>query len=457
MSTPTIEYVEQHRERFLDQLRELLTIPSISTLSEHTADVRRAAEWLAAHLSDIGLDRAQVMDTEGHPIVHAEWLKADGAPTVLVYGHYDVQPVDPLDEWDSPPFEPTERDGFLYGRGTSDDKGQLFAQLKAIEALLKTEGGLPVNIKVLLEGEEESGSPSLFDYVEAHKEMLAADSVAICDGMMHSREQPTITVGLRGLVRGRIDVRGPMHDLHSGMYGGTIHNPAQAIAEIVAQLHDPDGRVTVPGFYDKVRELTDAERADLAKTGTSQAEWQAETGAPAPWGEADFSLTERITARPTLEINGIFGGFSGEGTKTVIPSQAGANITCRLVPDQDSDAIAEALTQYVHDIASETVEVTATFVGGGPAVIVERDAPQMQAAVQAYEAVYGATPIFNREGGSIPAVAMFQQLLGIPSILLNIGLPDDGLHRPNERFSIDLFHKGIQMLIHYYRGLAGQD
>jgi acetylornithine deacetylase/succinyl-diaminopimelate desuccinylase-like protein len=454
MSNDALTYAEQNRERFLGELKELLTIPSISTLQEHAGDVRQAAEWLAAHLEDIGLERAQVMDTDGHPMVYAEWLGAEGAPTVLVYGHYDVQPIDPLDLWESPPFEPTEREGFLYARGASDDKGQMFAQLKAIEALLKAEGTLPVNVKVMLEGEEENGSPSLAPYIQANKDLLAADSVAICDGSMLSETQPAIMFALRGLVQVRLDVRGPAHDLHSGQYGGSIHNPAQAIAEIVAALHNPDGSVAVPGFYDKVRKMDDAERADLAREGYSVEDWMRETGATTPWGEADFTLKERMTGRPTLEINGIFGGFGGEGTKTVIPSQAGANITCRLVADQDPEEIGKLITTYVEEIAPDTVEVTVTTRNGGPAVFVKRDAPQMQAAISAHEQVYGAKPVFLREGGSIPAVALFQQMLGIPSIMINLGLPEDGYHRPNERFKIDMFYKGIETLIHYYRALA---
>lgn len=449
-----LAYAEQNRERFLDELKELLTIPSISTQPDHKDHVRRAADWLAAHMKGIGLERTKVMDTEGHPIVYGEWLGAEGGPTVLVYGHYDVQPVDPLDEWESPPFEPDERDGFLYARGASDDKGQMFAQLKAIESLLAAEGKLPVNVKVMLEGEEESGSPSLQAYLEANKDLLAADSVVVCDGSMLSETQPSVTYGLRGILGMQLNVRGPAHDLHSGGYGGTIHNPAQAVAEIVAALHKPDGTVAVPGFYDKVRALDDEEKEDLAKLGYTLEEWQRETGASKPWGEAGYTLTERITARPTLEINGIFGGYMGEGIKTVIPAKAGAKVTCRLVPDQDPDEIVQLVLEYVKQITPDTVEVTTDVRDGSPAVIVERDAPQAEAAIRAYKAVYGVEPVFVREGGSIPAVAMFQQMLGIPSILVDLGLPDDGYHRPNERFKIDLFHKGIQTLIHYHRALA---
>ena len=454
MSDDALEYVQQNGERFLEELKQLLTIPSISTLPEHLGGIRRAAEWLVAHMETIGLSNAQVMDTGGYPIVYGEWLGAESAPTVLVYGHYDVQPVDPEDEWESPPFEPTERDGFLYARGASDDKGQMFAQLKAIEALLATERKLPVNVKVMLEGEEESGSPSLASFLQSNKDLLAADSVSICDGSMLGPAQPAISVALRGLISAQVDVRGPSHDLHSGSYGGTVHNPAQAVAEIVAALHHPDGRVAVPGFYDRVRELDAAERADLEKAGYTLEDWQRETGMTKSWGESEYSLSERIAARPTLEINGIYGGYSGEGTKTIIPAQASAKITCRLVADQDPDEIAELVVEFVKEIGSNSVDVEVSVKSESPAVLTERDVPQMLAAVRAYEMVYGVKPVFTRDGGSIPAVAMFQQVLGVPSIMLNLGLADDGYHSPNERFKIDLFFKGIQTLAQYYRELA---
>ena len=454
MIDTALQFVEDNKERFLNELKDLLTIPSISSLPDHTDDIRRAAQWLAAHMTGLALDNVAVMETAGHPVVYADWLHADGKPTVLIYGHYDVQPVDPLDEWTTPPFEPTERDGYLYARGASDDKGQAFGQLKALEAILSADGKLPLNVKIIIEGEEESGSGNFDAYVKANKDLLAADSVVISDGDILAPDQPSITHALRGLTGAEITVRNSSSDLHSGQYGGTIHNPAQAIAEIVAALHNPDGTAAVPGFYDKVRILSEEERAELANVPYTLEKWQSETGANTPWGEADYSLYERTTVRPTLEINGIFGGFSGEGRKTVIPAQAGAKVTMRLVPDQDPVEIGKLFKEYVEQIAPGTVEVEISIKESDPAVVVDLDAPQMQAAMRATETVYGVKPLFDRTGGSIPAVAMFQEYLGLSSILINYGLPDDGIHSPNERFSIDQFHKGIRTLIHYFHELA---
>lgn len=454
MPDKAIAYARENSERMLEELKDLIRIPSISTLPENDGDMRRAAEWLKAHLTNIGMENAQILETEGKPVVYADWLHADGQPTVMAYGHYDVQPVDPIEAWESPPFEPTERDGFLYARGASDDKGQMLAQLKALESILAADGKLPVNVKVLIEGEEEIGSSNLETFVAAHADLLAAGSVTICDGAMHADGQPSITYSLRGLVSAEFWLTGPDHDLHSGQYGGTIHNPAQVVAEMVTALHKADGTVTVPGFYDDVRKLSKSERDEIAKTDWEFAGWQSETGAPDEWGESKFTLTERTTVRPTLEINGIYGGFSGEGTKTVIPSTAGAKITCRLVANQDPDKIADALLAHLETLKPSTVTMRSEVREKTPAVVADLGLPEMKAAAAAYEAVHGMTPVFTPSGGSIGATALFQQYVGASPIMINLGLPDDRYHSPNERFRIDLFHLGIETLIHYYHNLA---
>ncbi len=448
------EHAEAHYDEYLAQLKALIAIPSVSTLPEHQPDVRRAAQWLAGHLRDIGMSRAEVMPTAGHPVVYAEWLRAPGAPTVLIYGHYDVQPPEPLDEWYTPPFEPTVRDGNLYARGATDDKGQLFAQVKALDALLAAEGALPVNVKLLLEGEEEIGSPNLPAFVREHAHLLSADAVLISDSGIPSPEQPAITYGTRGMIYMEIEVRGPRADLHSGGYGGTVHNPANALCAIVAALHNPDGSVAVPGFYDKVHPIHAQERAELAKAAWTEAKWREETGAPKPWGEAGYSLTERASVRPTLDVNGMWGGFTGKGSKTIIPAKANAKISCRLVPDQDPDEIDRLLRDYVRSIAPDTITVEFTRFQGVPAAVMDCDAPAMKAAATAYKASFGVEPIFTRAGGTLPIIPTFQQALNAPVVLMGFGLPDDNLHSPNEKITLAMFRKGVQTLIHFHKELA---
>lgn len=446
-------YITEHQQQFLDELIALLRMPSISTMSEHKGDLRQAAEWLADHMNGIGLS-ARLYETPGNPIVYAEWLGAGDAPTVLVYGHYDVQPVDPLDEWDTDPFEPTVRDGDLYARGSADDKGQLFTHIKAAQALLETEGALPVNLKFILEGEEESGSENLEPFISAHADLLAADVVVISDTHSRSLEQPTIVYALRGMSYMEIEVWGPSKDLHSGMYGGMVHNPAQALVEIIAQLHDANGTITVPGFYDNVRALDEAERAELAKMPYTEAELYAETGVPAPWGEAEYALHERTGARPTLEVNGLISGWTGEGAKTVLPARALAKVSCRLVPDQDPNEVYALVKDYVAQITPPTVKSEVRLLHIGHAAITERDTPAMQAAINAFEAGWGAKPIFTREGGSIPVVADFSRILNVPVVLMGYGLPDDGLHGPNEKFALECFWRGIATNINFYQQVA---
>ena len=443
------QYLADAKPRQLDELVDWLRIPSISTKPEHKGDLLEAAQWLTAHLATCGLENIELIETDGHPLVYADWLHAgDDKPTMLVYGHYDVQPVDPLDLWQTPPFEPTVRGNDLFARGASDDKGQTFIHIKAVEALLQTEGALPVNVKLLIEGEEESGGKAIAKYIPANTAKLAADLCVISDTGMLSPQQPVITYGLRGGWGFELTVTGPTSDLHSGMYGGAIHNANQALCEILAALHDENGRVTVPGFYDNVAELPDAERAALAKVPYREAELLAGSGAPAAWGEPEYNIVERIGARPTLEICGMWGGFITEGFKTVIPSQAHAKISCRLVPNQDPQCIQRLVTEHLHAIAPPTVTVKVhSDEGGASAFVTPIDSAEIQAAVRAYAKVFGAEPVFKREGGGIPIVNSFSEVLDLPVVLMGFGLPDDNLHAPNEKFHLPNFYRGIETTI----------
>ncbi len=439
-------FLHNAQSRQLDELSDWLRIPSVSTLSQHQADVERAAGWLAQKMTAVGLQNVEVIPTEGHPIVYGDWLHSgNDAPTVLIYGHYDVQPVDPLELWTSPPFEPTVRGDDLFARGASDDKGQLFVHVAAVEALLATSGALPVNVKFLVEGEEEVGSPALTTYLPAETEKLAADVCLISDTHILSPEQPMIIYGLRGVWAGEISVRGPSQDLHSGMFGGAVHNPNQALSELLARLHDSTGRVTVPGFYDDVEELTEKERTALAQVPYDESVLLQETGVPAAWGECGFTVTERIGARPTLEINGMWGGFIGDGFKTVIPAEAHAKVSCRLVPDQESSAIGPMIEQFLRQIVPPTVEVTVNTLQHAPATVVPLDVPEMQAAASAYARVFGTEPVFSREGGSIPIATIVQETLDIPILFMGFGLPDDNLHAPNEKLHLPNFYRGIRV------------
>jgi acetylornithine deacetylase/succinyl-diaminopimelate desuccinylase-like protein len=435
--------IDAKRDHFLEELKDFLRIPSISTLSEHSADVQRAAEWTAAQLRAAGMTRVEIMPTAKHPVVYGEWNGAPDKPTVLIYGHYDVQPAEREAGWLSDPFAPEVREGNLYARGASDDKGQVYANLKAVQLLMETHGRLPVNLKFLIEGEEEIGSPNLDSFIAAHKDMLRADVIVISDTAIQSLGQPSIVYGLRGLVYVELEVRGPKHDLHSGGFGGTVHNPAQALCEIIAALHQPDGSVAVEGFYDKVRPLTAEERALIAQTDVSEEEWRRLTGAPQPWGEAGYSLRERVGARPTLEINGIWGGFTGEGSKTVLPAKATAKISCRLVPDQDPYEIEALIRAQIAKLAPPTVTWELRSLNHGYPALVPLDSVAMQCAVAAYERGFGARPLFLREGGSIPVVATFTQTYGAPVLLVGYGLPDDGAHGPNEKFALECLYRGI--------------
>jgi acetylornithine deacetylase/succinyl-diaminopimelate desuccinylase-like protein len=455
--TELLAYLEGSVHRQLEELNEWLRIPSVSTQSEHREDMVRAAQWLANHLEEIGLDHVEVVETDGHPLVYGEWLRARGeGPTVLIYGHYDVQPVDPLDRWTTPPFEPSVRGDELYARGTTDDKGQLFALIKALQALLEVRGELPVNIKVIAEGDEESGAPTLESYIKENPQKLAADVCLISDTSIISPDQPCITYGLRGIWCCELVVHGPRGDLHSGVYGGVVHNPAQALAELIASLHDSEGCVAVPGFYDDVADLHPSERQKLAQVPHGEAEIKEETGVPELYGEPGFTPVERIGARPTLEINGMWGGFISEGYKTVIPAEARARISCRLVPDQDPERIGRVVTEHLKQTAPPTVSIEVVPLFGIGAVLIDPQTLAMRAAARAYESAFGAAPVFTREGGGIPIVSTFQNLMGAQVILLGFGLPDDNAHAPNEKIHLPTFYRGIRTAILFMDQLAAE-
>jgi len=444
------DYLKNNANRQFEELCQWLRIPSISCQSEYRQDMVQAAQWLARHLEKIGLEHVEVIETSSHPLVYGDWLHAaKDQPTVLIYGHYDVQPVDPLDLWTTPPFEPAVRGNDLYARGTTDDKGQLFALVKALEALLEIRGELPVNIKLIAEGDEESGGEAIEPYLKKNKNKLAADICLISDTAIISPDLPSITYSLRGIWGCELVVRGPRGDLHSGYYGGVVHNPAQALAELIATLHDQQGRVAVPGFYDDVADLDPDERAKLAKIPAGESQFLEETGVPALYGEPGFTPVELTGARPTLEINGMWGGFIGEGFKTVIPAEARAKISCRLVPNQEPEKIRQAITQHLNQVAPSTVSIEVIPLFGMEAVMVDPDAPAISAAAKAYELGFGAAPVFKREGGGIPVVLGFKEQLDAQVILMGFGLPNDNAHAPNEKMHLPNFYRGICTAIHF--------
>ncbi len=449
-------YLDTQREHYLATLFDFLRIPSISTLSEAAPDMARAAQWLAGAMAGIGLERVAIMPTAGYPVVYGEWLGAGvDAPTVLFYGHYDVQPVDPLDEWLSPPFEPTVRNNYVFCRGASDDKGQVYLVLAAVDCYLRSEGRLPVNLKVMIEGEEEISSPNLAAWVEQHKAMLACDAVLICDSGILAEDMPLINHGTRGMAYMQIDVQGPATDLHSGGFGGVVDNPFNVLVRILAQLQDGETRrVLIPGFYDRVKAPDAQEQRLLAQLPVSDQVIQTLTGAPAVAGEAGYTTAERVSVRPTLDIHGMPGGFVAEGKKTVIPARAAAKVSMRLVPDQDPAEIAALFERYVKSLAPATVKVTVRALGLARWSLVDLNEPAIQAAAQAYEASFGTPPLFMRGGGTLPIVAEFQDILGKPVVMMGFGLPDDNAHAPNEKLSAPLFYRGIETVIHYFALLA---
>jgi acetylornithine deacetylase/succinyl-diaminopimelate desuccinylase-like protein len=449
-----VDFINVNRDRYVDELTQYLAIPSISALPQHAEDVKRCAEWTATEMKRIGLQSVRLEQTPGNPVVYGEWLGAPGAPTILFYGHYDVQPVDPVNLWTSPPFEATIRDGEIYARGSADDKGQVFMHFKAVEAHMKQHGGLPANMKFLIEGEEEVGSANLDNFINSHKDLLKADVVVISDSPMFDRGIPSICYGLRGLTYFQIDLRGTKSDLHSGSFGGAVANPAMVLAQVLTQMKDKSGRVKIPNFYDDVVPLRDEERQEFARLPFNEKKYRQDLGAPKLYGEASYTTLERIWARPTFEVNGLLAGFTGEGAKTVIPAVAMAKVSMRLVPNQDPKKIGDLFEAYVKKVAPKTVELKVTRMHGGKPWMTAFDNPYVQAAGRAIEAGFGQRPVFNREGGSIPVVATFQEELGLPCVLFGVGLPDENAHAPDEKLDLGNFHNGIIASAYLYKEIG---
>jgi acetylornithine deacetylase/succinyl-diaminopimelate desuccinylase-like protein len=456
MLDTVLDHARAQRAAYLQTLNAFLRIPSISTLPEAAPDMERAATWLADFMRQIGLQQVEIAPTGGYPVVYGEWLGAGPtAPTLLVYGHYDVQPVDPLEKWESPPFEPTVRGEHLYCRGVSDDKGQLFMVLAAVASYLRTLGRLPIHIKIMAEGEEEISSPHLAAWVRQERQRLACDAVLICDSAMFDAHTPLISYGTRGLAYMEVTVKGPANDLHSGTFGGLVDNPFNVLVRILAQLQDgATRRVRIPGFYDRVRPPDEAERALLQRIPLDANTIRQLTGVPAPAGEEGFTWLERGTLRPTLDIHGIIGGFTGPGSKTVIPAEATAKVSMRLVPDQDPAAIARLFTDYVHSLAPATVTVAVRTLNLARPGVVDVRAPAIRAAAEALSLGFGVEPLYLREGGTLPIIPDFQEALGATVVLMGFGLRDDNIHAPNERFYLPNFDRGLETLIHYFDRLA---
>ena len=446
-------YIEQHNDRFISELFDLLRIPSISAETEHKPDMARCAEWLAAALVKAGADRADVMPTAGNPVVYAEKIIDPKAKTVLVYGHYDVMPVDPRAEWNTDPFEPVVRDGRIWCRGADDDKGQLWMHAKAFEAMCAT-GALPCNVKFMLEGEEEIGSANLYTFCEQNKKLLKADVILVSDTSMLSLDTPSITCGLRGLAYMEVTVTGPDRDLHSGLFGGAVANPANVLARMINQLIDAEGRIAIPGFYDEVRELTPAERKAFNKAPFKLADYKRSLSIGDVEGEAGYTTLERTGVRPSLDVNGIWGGYTGEGSKTVIPSKASAKISMRLVPNQHPDKIARLFTKYFRSIAPKSVKVEVRSLHGGHPYVAPTDMPAYRAAEKAIVATFGKKPLPFYSGGSIPIISGFERILGIKSLLLGFGLSEDAIHSPNESFGLEQFRLGLMTIPRFYAHFA---
>jgi len=456
MASSAVSYAKENQQRFLGELKDLLRIPSISTSPEHKDDVRRAAEFVARNLRDIGMENVEVIATKGHPLIYADWLHAPGKPTVLCYAHYDVQPPDPLNEWLSPPFEPTERKQNIYARGAVDDKGQLWMEIKAIEALMKGNGGkLPINVKFILEGEEEVGGESIAAYVRKEKSKLKADFALVCDTELFAPNLPTLCVGLRGLVYTEIEAQGAKTDLHSGMYGGAAPNPLFALIEIISKLKDAKGKILIPDFYKGVKEPTKDELKAWKRLPFNEEHYRkTEVGSKVLTGEPGYSVLYRTWARPTLEVHGMPGGFTASGAKTVIPARASAKVSMRLVPGQDADEIFKRYTAYVKKLTPKGIETKIKVHSKGPACVVSTDNRFIQAATVALHEVFKKDTVFIRSGGSIPIVTDFQDVLKIPSVMMGFGLPDDNLHAPNEKFHIPNFYRGIESIIRFFEKLG---
>jgi len=450
-----LNFAKENRERFLNDLKEILRIPSNSLDEEYTEEALRAAKWLADYLQKLGMENIEIMPTAetGLPVVYADYMKKPGAPTVLVYGHYDIQPADPVELWDSDPFEPEVRGDFLYARGSSDMKGQVLGVFHAIESVMSA-GDLPVNLKFLIEGEEEKGSLNLETFLQKNAEKFKADVSLNPDAGMMGEDMPTITYGLRGLAYVEINVWGPNADLHSGLYGGAVHNPAQVLTELIAKMHDEKGRVTLPGFYDSVRPISDEERADFARLPNDDQSYLDETGVPALWGEEGYTASERVGARPTLEVNGLLSGWTGPGSKTVLPAKAMAKISCRLVADQNPNEVLQQIKRFMEINAPKTVHWDVKDLTGSPFAIADLKNPGIKAMDKAMEAVWGLRPFYRREGGSIGAVALLQSICGVESVLVGMGLPSDNMHSPNEHLHLPTWYKGIDSFIHFFYNMA---
>jgi acetylornithine deacetylase/succinyl-diaminopimelate desuccinylase-like protein len=451
---PALAYARAHQRRSLAELKEFVSFPSISAQPRHAGDVKKCAHWLAIQLRRIGLDDVSIIATRRHPLVRAAWREASACPTVLIYGHYDVQPVDPLNEWHSPPFDPTVRGQDLFGRGACDDKGQMFAHVKALESYLQTRHALPVNIKCLFEGEEEIGSPHLVPFVSRNKDALAADVAVMSDTRMLAPDRPALNYAERGALYLELELRGPEQDLHSGNFGGAVHNPLQALCETVAALHDAAGRITIPGFYDKVRRWGRDERARMVHTGPSDAQILRDARVDEGWGESGYTLYERLTIRPALTTNGITGGYQGPGGKGVIPARACAKLSFRLVPDQDPRDIDRLFRAHIARIVPPTLHATVRTLSGAKPALVDPEHPAMAAAALAYRKGFGAAPVPLRSGGTIPILNTFQEILGIPTVLMGFALPDDRIHAPNEKFHLPNFYNGIATCIWFLAAIG---
>jgi len=451
MSAATDAFVQENRDRFLSELKDFIRIPSISTLPENAADVRRAAEFVADSLRRVGMENVAIIPTEKHPLVYADWLHAAGKPTVLCYGHYDVQPADPLELWESPPFEPTERNGNLYARGAVDDKGQMYMHIKAIEALRAANGSLPVNVKFIVEGEEEVGGASIAKFVAEHPEKLRADVALVSDTAMYAEGMPTLCIGLRGLIYLEVEATGPARDLHSGLYGGAAPNAVYGLIELLAKAKDEQGVIRIPGIYDGVEEPAPAELESWRGLPFSEKEFLAnEVGATSLTGEPGRMVLERVWSRPTFEVHGIAGGFTGAGAKTVIPAKATAKVSFRLVPRQDPETVVAAFREWVRRETPRGIQVEIRVLSAGPGLVVNPEHPAIDVAARAFGDVFGRKTVFIRSGGSIPIVGDFATHLGIPTILMGFGLPDDGLHSPNEKYKIDNYYLGIRTIAHFF-------
>ncbi|SPE43712.1 Peptidase M20 [Candidatus Sulfotelmatobacter sp. SbA7] len=456
MASPAVDFARNNQPRFLDELKNLLRIPSISTLDEHKSDVMRAAEFVAAELRRIGMDNVEIVPTQGHPLLYADWLHADGKPTVLMYAHYDVQPPDPLDEWKTPPFEPTERNNNIYARGAVDDKGQLWMEVKALESLMRANGGkLPINVKVIFEGEEETGGESIAEYVRKQKAKLKADFALVCDTELFAPDLPTLCVGLRGLVYTEIEAFGAKTDLHSGMYGGAAPNPFFALIEIISKLKDAKGKVLIPGFYKNVKAPSKDELKAWKRLPFNEEHYRkAEVGSKVLTGEPGYSVLYRTWARPTLEVHGMPGGFVAPGAKTVIPAKAAAKVSMRMVPNQDPDDILKRYKAFVKKLTPKGIDTKIKVWSKGKASVVGTENRFIEAATEALHDTFKKETVFIRSGGSIPIVTDFQDVLKIPSVMMGFGLPDDNLHAPNEKFHIPNFHRGIETICLFFEKLG---